>query len=77
MVIMVIAGGQGTLAGPVVGALLFTALPEALREAVAWQWQMLAYGVVLVLFVFFLPRGLVPALNDVRRRAAPSRPPLQ
>jgi branched-chain amino acid transport system permease protein len=68
MVIMVIAGGQGTLAGPVVGALLFTALPEALREAVAWQWQMLAYGVVLVLFVFFLPRGLVPALAAWRRR---------
>src|SRR5205085_6128261 len=70
MVIMVIAGGQGTLAGPVVGALLFTVLPEALREAVSWQWQMLAYGVVLVLCVFFLPRGIVPALNDVRRRAA-------
>src|SRR2546425_986530 len=68
MVIMVIAGGQGTLAGPVVGALLFTVLPEALREAVAWQWQMLAYGVVLVLFVFFLPRGIVPTLAAWRRR---------
>jgi branched-chain amino acid transport system permease protein len=62
MVIMVIAGGQGTLAGPMVGALLFTALPEALREAVAWQWQMLAYGFVLILCVFFLPRGIVPSL---------------
>ena len=69
MVIMVIAGGQGTLAGPVVGAVLFTALPEALREAVSWQWQMLAYGVVLVLLVFFLPRGIVPAI--VARAARP------
>src|SRR6059036_1771647 len=68
IVIMVIAGGQGTLAGPLVGALMFTALPEALREAVAWQWQMLAYGVVLVLFVFFLPRGIVPTLAAWRRR---------
>jgi branched-chain amino acid transport system permease protein len=59
MVIMVVAGGKGTLAGPVVGAVLFTVLPEALREAMAWQWQMLAYGVVLVLLVFFLPRGIV------------------
>ena len=59
MVIMVVAGGKGTLAGPVVGALVFTVLPEALREAVAWQWQMLAYGVLLVLLVFFLPRGIV------------------
>jgi len=59
MVIMVVAGGKGTLAGPVVGAVLFTALPEALREAMAWQWQMLAYGVLLVLLIFFLPRGIV------------------
>jgi branched-chain amino acid transport system permease protein len=72
MVIMVIAGGQGTLVGPVIGALLFTALPEALREAVAWQWQMLAYGVVLMALVFFLPRGIVPSLQRWRRR--PSLP---
>ena len=32
---------------------------EALREAMAWQWQMLAYGVILILCVFFLPRGIV------------------
>jgi branched-chain amino acid transport system ATP-binding protein/branched-chain amino acid transport system permease protein len=63
MVIMVVAGGKGTLAGPVVGAVLFTALPEALREAVAWQWQMLAYGVLLVLLVFFLPRGIVTSFG--------------
>src|SRR5687768_6168297 len=68
MVIMVIAGGKGTLAGPIVGALLFTALPEALREVTSWQWQMLAYGTILVLLVFFLPRGIVPALTELRKR---------
>jgi branched-chain amino acid transport system permease protein len=52
----------------VVGALIFTVLPEALREAMAWQWQMLTYGVVLVLLVFFLPRGIVPSLAAWRRR---------
>jgi branched-chain amino acid transport system permease protein len=67
MVIMVVAGGKGTLAGPVVGAVLFTVLPEALREAMAWQWQMLAYGVALVLLVFFLPRGIVPTLGAWKR----------
>jgi branched-chain amino acid transport system permease protein len=64
MVIMVVAGGKGTLAGPVVGAVIFTVLPEALRAATSWQWQMLAYGVILVLLVFFLPRGIVPALRS-------------
>ena len=62
MVIMVVAGGKGTLAGPLVGAVLFTVLPEALRAATSWQWQMLAYGVILVVLVFFLPRGIVPTL---------------
>ncbi len=70
MVVMVVAGGKGTLAGPLVGALLFTALPEALRLATSWQWQMLAYGVLLVLLVFFLPRGIVPALAAWRERRA-------
>jgi len=69
MVIMVVAGGKGTLAGPLVGAGLFTALPEALRAVTSWQWQMLAYGVLLVLLVFFLPRGIVPALTAVRRHS--------
>jgi branched-chain amino acid transport system permease protein len=70
MVIMVVTGGKGTLAGPVVGALVFTILPEALREVVSWQWQMLAYGVLLVLLIFFLPRGIVPAVAEWRERRA-------
>jgi branched-chain amino acid transport system permease protein len=68
MVIMVVAGGKGTLSGPLVGALLFTALPEALRATTSWQWQMLAYGVILVLLVFFLPRGVVPTLAAWTKR---------
>jgi branched-chain amino acid transport system permease protein len=70
MVVMVVAGGKGTLAGPLVGAVLFTTLPEALREATSWQWQMLAYGVLLVLLVFFIPRGIIPAILTLRGRRA-------
>ena len=75
MVIMVVAGGKGTLAGPVVGAVLFTVLPEALRAATSWQWQMLLYGILLVAVLFFLPEGIVPALRQLRpaaRRRAPA-----
>jgi branched-chain amino acid transport system permease protein len=64
MVIMVVAGGKGTLTGPVVGAVLFTALPEALRAVASWQWQMLLYGVLLVAILFFMPQGIVPSLRD-------------
>ena len=64
MVIMVVAGGKGTLAGPVVGAVIFTALPEVLRALTSWQWQMLLYGILLVLVLFFMPQGIVPAVRE-------------
>jgi branched-chain amino acid transport system permease protein len=70
MVIMVVAGGKGTLAGPIVGAVIFTASPEALRALTSWQWQMLLYGVLLVLVLFFMPQGIVPALRAIGRRRA-------
>ena len=70
MVIMVVAGGKGTLAGPIVGAVIFTALPEALRALTSWQWQMLLYGILLVLVLFFMPQGIVPALRTIGRRRA-------
>ena len=63
MVIMVVAGGKGTLAGPIVGAVTFTVLPEALRALTSWQWQMLLYGILLIAVLFFMPRGIVPALH--------------
>jgi len=62
MVIMVVAGGKGTLSGPIVGAVIFTVLPEALRALTSWQWQMLLYGVLLIATLFFMPSGIVPAL---------------
>ena len=72
MVTMAVAGGKGTLVGPIVGAVLFTVLPEVLRAATSYQWQLLAYGVLLVLVVFFLPKGIVPSLAAwLRPRARP------
>ena len=69
MVIMVVAGGKGTLTGPIVGAVIFTVLPETLRALTSWHWQMLLYGVLLIATLFFMPRGIVPTLRDRWRRA--------
>ena len=63
MVIMVVTGGKGTLAGPVVGGLIFGLLPEGLRAmAIAPEVQWIVYGILMVLVVYFLPQGIVPAL---------------
>jgi branched-chain amino acid transport system permease protein len=74
MVIMVITGGKGTLAGPVVGGAIFGLLPEMLRSAqIGPEIQWVIYGVLMVLVVYFLPAGIVPALSGWRpaRQAAP------
>jgi branched-chain amino acid transport system permease protein len=38
-------------------------------------WDNLVYGVLLVLFIVFLPKGILGSLLDLRRRAAPADPP--
>jgi branched-chain amino acid transport system permease protein len=64
MVIMVVTGGKGTLTGPIVGGLLFGLMPEGLRAfALPPEVQWIAYGVLMVLVVYFLPAGIVPALK--------------
>ena len=76
MVIMVVVGGKGTLAGPIVGGLIFGLLPEALRSLqIRPELQWVAYGVLMIVIVSVLPSGIVPALarwwsdRSARRRA--------
>jgi branched-chain amino acid transport system permease protein len=65
MVIMVVSGGKGTLAGPVVGGLIFGLLPETLRSAaIKPEVQWIVYGALMVLVVYFLPEGIVPAVRQ-------------
>ncbi len=68
MVIMVVTGGKGTLAGPVVGGLIFGILPEALRDYAAPEIQWMIYGALMVLVVYWLPQGIVPAVAELWRR---------
>jgi branched-chain amino acid transport system permease protein len=64
MVIMVVTGGKGTLWGPIVGGLIFGALPELLRAAaIRAELQWVAYGLFMIAIVTFLPKGIVPAIS--------------
>jgi branched-chain amino acid transport system permease protein len=62
MVIMVISGGKGSLAGPVVGGMIFGLMPVFLRQMMPPEAQWIAYGGVLIVMLFVLPRGIVPSL---------------
>jgi branched-chain amino acid transport system permease protein len=72
--LMVIGGGLGTVVGPVIGAIIFTQLPETLRFSD--EWRLVVYGLVLVLLVRFLPRGLWGTLTAIitQRRSRTRRP---
>jgi branched-chain amino acid transport system permease protein len=72
---MVIAGGSGTLAGPVVGATLVLVLKNVVSAYVE-RWLMLL-GAAFVLLVVFVPDGIVPGVKQAwaRRRAGAARRP--
>jgi branched-chain amino acid transport system permease protein len=66
-IIMVMIGGIGTLAGPVIGGAFFILLQEKVSSYV--DWYFIVIGLVLIAIVLFMPRGLLGlrGLLGVRR----------
>ena len=70
-----IIGGVGTVFGPLLGALVVKSLGEAAKLITgdAPGLDLIVYGVVLVLVIWIMPRGLIGGLaqarNRLRRRA--------
>jgi branched-chain amino acid transport system permease protein len=60
-IVFVIVGGQGTIGGPILGSIFLTFLPEFLRIAV--EFQVVIYGMALILVILFLPRGIIDILD--------------
>lgn len=60
LVTMVVVGGMASVFGSLVGAVLLTALPQALASFEGWET--VVYGLILALCMMFMPRGLVPTL---------------
>ncbi|WP_276808691.1 branched-chain amino acid ABC transporter permease [Castellaniella defragrans] len=82
----VVAGGIGVLLGPTVGAILTQTLSEGLRVAAqgsTWLEHMLGsgvlsldgiiYGLLLVLFIIYMPRGILGTLLEVWTRKPAAR----
>jgi branched-chain amino acid transport system permease protein len=76
IVFAVVLGGMYSLLGPTVGTALTIALSEYLRVLFGVKYIGMAetiYGLLLVLFIIFLPAGIYGSVRDLlrRRRAAP------
>lgn len=65
MVLMAIVGGRGTVAGPVIGAVLIVALDEA---SITWfgssELNLVITGGILVVMLLFFPLGIVGSLRN-------------
>ena len=74
MVFGVIAGGMFVMLGPTVGAAFTLLLAEGLRLAFGNRYPALdttIYGVMLVLFIIYMPKGILGAALDAFRRKEP------
>lgn len=69
MVILAMLGGVGTVIGPLLGSLLITPLTYILQEALRDYGSglyLVIYGLILILVVLYLPKGLVGLMKDIR-----------
>jgi branched-chain amino acid transport system permease protein len=73
---MIIIGGARSWLGALIGAVIFTWLPNILE--VVGQWQTIIYGIIVALAAIFVPRGLLGLVTDGWRAAQRRRrPPLE
>lgn len=75
--LMAFLGGLGTLAGPVVGALLIIPAQQILTlNGGASSTSLILFGALFLIVLLLLPQGIVPTLgalwNKLRRRLWPS-----
>jgi branched-chain amino acid transport system permease protein len=76
MVFGVIAGGMFVMLGPTVGAAFTLLLAEGLRLAFGNKYPALdttIYGVMLVLFIIYMPKGILGAALDIFKSSPPRR----
>ena len=71
LVTMVVLGGMASAYGPVVGAAILTILPQVLSGFE--DYEMMVFGLVLMLTMIFMPKGLVPTVQVALARRADSQ----
>jgi branched-chain amino acid transport system permease protein len=66
VLVMLFLGGVGTIYGAVLGAAFLKLLPEVTYRFQAYE--LFFHGLILILVLIFMPRGLLGILTDVKNR---------
>lgn len=69
--LMVVVGGMGIIYGPLIGAFIFTVIPEMLWMSP--NVQLVVFGVILVLSILFMPRGIAYFVQNFSRSMSKKR----
>ena len=74
LALMAFLGGLGTIAGPLLGALVLESLQQYLTQTFSSDaTYLIAYGVLFLVVILILPRGVVPGVSAwLARRRAPT-----
>ncbi len=64
LVFIVVAGGMGTLPGPIIGAAIFVIIDRLLSASLGGG--LLVLGIASIALMFFLPRGVMGIVTDLR-----------
>lgn len=62
LITMVVLGGMASTYGVILGALVLTLLPQLLTDF--QELEMMMFGLILMLTMIFMPKGLLPTLEE-------------
>jgi len=63
---MIVIGGMGSILGSIIGAVILTGMQQVLAGLL--DLQILIFGLSLIVFMIFMPRGIVGMLSDLKER---------
>ncbi|HTY14411.1 MAG TPA: branched-chain amino acid ABC transporter permease [Methanoregulaceae archaeon] len=67
-IIYTISGGLMTLAGPVIGTIVITLIWDGLQSFGLTYARFIIIGVILILVVIFLPKGLISLPDELKKK---------
>ncbi len=69
MMYAVVGGLAHTIAGPIVGSLIITFIPEYLR--LAKEWEPVVTAIAIILIIIFMPMGVLGLVDRMRGKPSP------
>ena len=68
---MIVIGGMGSILGSIIGAVILTGMQQLLADLL--ELQVLIFGISLIVFMIFMPKGITGMLYDLKERFIGSR----